>query len=85
MSDTGRIKLAQSSFKEDAPHSQGFSILLSGASIILIGAVLGRVLDFITRTMIGRHFGPGNFGLLNGRGIFQAVEYWAFQPESFAL
>jgi O-antigen/teichoic acid export membrane protein len=66
MSDTGRIKLAQSSFKEDAPHSQGFSILLSGASIILIGAVLGRVLDFITRTMIGRHFGPGNFGLLNG-------------------
>jgi stage V sporulation protein B len=65
MSNTGRIKLIQPSVKPDTQRSQGFSILLSGASIILTGAVLGRILEFITRTLLGRHLGPGDFGLLN--------------------
>ncbi len=41
-----------------------FLLLLSGASIVLTSAVISRFLEFITRTTLGRYFGPGDFGLL---------------------
>ncbi len=73
MSNTGRIKLVQPSVSEDAQRSPGFSILLSGASIIMTGAVLGRILEFVTRTMLGRYLGPGDFGLLNSAIAFLSI------------
>lgn len=65
MSNTSKIRLIQPAVKAGTSPSQGFSVLLSGATIILTGAILGRILEFITRIMLGHHLGPGDFGLFN--------------------
>jgi O-antigen/teichoic acid export membrane protein len=48
-----------------ANQARDFSTLLTGASLVLAGSIVSRGLEFVTRAVVARYLGPGQFGILS--------------------
>jgi O-antigen/teichoic acid export membrane protein len=46
-------------------HYKPLRVIAKGASIIIIGLIIGKMLEFFSRVIIARFIGPGNFGLFS--------------------
>ncbi len=57
-----------------ASHSRDFSVLLTGASLVFVGIIAQRGLDFVTRAAIARYLGVEGFGVLStGVGVLSVA------------